>query len=201
MQQLHHFFKQLVLATALILGTSAAVAGPVYTVTLDTAAFDGSANLDLSFGSFAEAAPVTALVSNFSAGFGNVVDSAGAVSGTTASGITMLNAPGYNFVTFALTMGGTFSFNVSFGDGFSGIDNALFAVTLFNESGFLGSDGPVAAFTLTPAVDGPSLVEFSGVTGLASAGPAADVPEPSQLLLMLTALALLGFMARRRSAK
>lgn len=194
-----NFITRLLLASAMMLGAGQAIAGPVYHVNINTAsvAAAGTGWMDFSFLGLASADATTIKLSNFSGLFGAEIERMGDVADTVA-GFNLSNSiDGQAWLTRAVTLGGSFGFNVEFADNFGGLDGVTFAVSLYNEGfdGFLGIDGPLVQFDLVPAFDGaPSAIVVSEDNALATI---AEVPEPSQLLLMLTALALLGFMARR----
>lgn len=199
MTNFKNFFQRLLLAGALMLGAGQAAAAPIYHVTINTASVAGAGSglLDFSFMSLASANTSTIKLTNFSGLFGAEVDRFGDVSDT-AAGYNMSNSmDGMAWLTRAVTLGGTFGFDVAFADDFGGLDGITFAVSLYSEdfSSYLGIDGPLVQFDLYPAADGePKFVLLSQDNALASI---TEVPEPSQLLLMLMALAMLGVVARR----
>lgn len=204
MQQLHCYFKQLILAAALVFGSSAALAGPTYRVTLDTTAYTGTGHLSLSFSSIGITDPLSATVSNFDGSYGVEYDRIGLVSGTMGSSLLFANSLEYSELVNTVTLGGMFGFNVTFGDGVIGENFAQFSVMLYNEAfdGVVGSaneSGSAVEIALLPTGSDPAASLYAG-PGLASVEP-TQVPEPAQLPLMLSSLALLAFMTRRRSAK
>lgn len=194
-----HFIQQALLAVTLALGSAAAIAGPTYQVTVDTSDYAGESGLlDFWFmSSFAGAPAATATLSNFSGVFGAEAARFGMVDGSIPGTVTISNADGENFLTQAVSFGGDFSFMISFDSDVAGPDNlnpSLFAIGLYNAD-FSAMLASVAEFTLMPAGDG---VE-GGVTFVAGdLASVAEVPEPSDLLLVLSALAMMGLVARRR---
>lgn len=192
-------FQHALLALALAFGSGAAVAGPTYQVTIDTSSLAGSdALFDLSFLSVDGAVGATASLWNFSGAFGTEAERAGSVAGDIGSGLTLTNADGFNYLTQAITLGGNFSFMISFGGDYESIggpDGASFAVTIYDQ--LFNVLAQPMVFDLVPAFLGANAyLDVHIDTSIASA---TAVPEPSHLLLVLTALAMLGLAMRRRS--
>lgn len=197
-------FKRIIqhalLALSLAIGSGAAIAGPTYQVTVDTSSLEGGSGLlDFWFMSgFAGAPAATATVSNFSGLFGGEYARFGEVNGAVPGAVTISNADGENFLTQEITLGGKFAFTVSFDSAEAALDNltpSLMAIGLFNAD-FSAMLASVAEFTLVPGIDGmPGQVTV--VVG--DIARVAEVPEPSDLLLMLTALALMAAVAQRRA--
>ena len=194
------FVQQALLAAALILGASPAFAGPVYHVTINTAGIVAPGPLmAFDFISDADANAATATLTNFSGAFGAEDDR--------GTGVTDI-AGGYSFVnglagylTRAVTLGGNFGFDITFSDSFGGTIDARFNVSLFDgDFAPLGTaDGILASFELMAPMNGqPATLIISPDNAFAAISEAvAEVPEPSDLLLMLTALALAGLVTRR----
>ena len=201
MNQPYRFFRQCLLAVTLAGSALGALAAPInYHVTLDTrsAALPATGLLDLTFGALIGAAPATATVRNFSSNVGAVAYSDGAVvdngNGSFVIGNDTSNI--LNYLDLAASFGGFINFDLAFDDGFltgSGF-NSTFAVSLLDDSfQYLGSPLGDLTFELVPG---------AGIT-VKSNSPFATVsavPEPSELLLMMTGLGLVGFMVRRRKA-
>jgi hypothetical protein len=196
--------RQCLLAIALAGTALGALAAPTsYHVTLDTAPLAADAQYIEFFFSYAgNAAPVTATVSNLAGAFGTVADQAGTVSVNADGTLTLGNgaAPGdWNYIDFNAVFGGMFGFDVAFDTGFlgdPGTDGSIFSLSVL-DAGLqpLGGDFALAQFTLTaangivPAPPGRLVTISPNVTA---------VPEPSAMLMMMTGLGLVGFIARRR---
>ena len=201
MSNYKRLFQQALLAVSLAIGSAAAVAGPTYQVTVDTSSQAGTTGLlDFWFMSgFAGAAGATATFSDFSGAFGAEYDRFGAVSGAIPGTVAISNTDGENYLTQVVALGGKFGFAVTFDGAFETMEDftpSLLSIGLFNAdmSELLGL---VAEFTVVPSADGmPGSV--SVVAG--DIGNVSEVPEPSDLLLILTAIAMAG-IARRRQVR
>lgn len=176
------------LALSIAIGAPAALAGPMYRVSLDTSALAGTVGyLDLGLNGPLEATPTVARLSNFSGAFldGGLLAPSGDASGDVVNGIVLRNGPDYNFFDQLVTFGGLFSFDVSFefGDGGNG---TLFSVAFVDEAlNYLGAVGNVIELNLVAGQPGElQLVdgEFASV---------AQVPEPGAWLLLASGLFLL----------
>ena len=200
-------FKSLLLAATLALSVaSAAFAAPTYHVNLDTSTLAGqSGYLDFSTVGVAGAPGARATFSNLAssgAGYGVESDRVGAVLGGIPSGFSLDNAPGDNYLTHAVALGGMYSFDVSFSGAYqsvNGIDGASFAIGLYN--------GAMTAYTLMASfeVQPGNGIEAASITPLASSAgvaitqlPSSPVPEPASWAMMLTGLLLTGAMVRHR---
>jgi len=191
-------FKNLLLSIALLCGAGAAAAGPSYHVTLDTRAHAGlSGLLDFTFLAGNPDAPdTTATLSNFSGAFGAEAGRIGEVAGAIPGQVSLIDAAGDNWLTQAVNLGGIFSFDITFDDGYlanAGLDGSTFALSLYNEdfSQYIGIDGPLVRFDVLPG--------FIMVSDNNDIARIALIPEPSELLLVLTGLMMMGVAMRRRA--
>jgi len=191
--------RKALLAAAFLIGSGGAMAGPNYLVTIHTQAASGESGLvDFTMGSTGDAPRATAHLWNFSGTFGAEFDRAGGIAGDLASGVYIDNSGPTNYLTQSAVFGGDLSFFLSFSGDYEMIEsdwNNVFGVVLYDS--FLGEQSYIAAqFDVLSAYQGlPGTV-------LAQADVDTDileVPEPSQLLLMLSALALAGFVLRRKA--
>ena len=192
-----------------VFASGLALAGPSYHVTLDTSAYAGtSGNVDFNLLAVTGATGATVVLSNFDGVPGSTAIAYGAVSGALPGPVTFMNADGYNDLFQSIIFQNSLSFDLNFAGDFlsmAGSDGSTFAVSLFNEAGsdYLGAPGSKVEFALTP-ISGNSggSVAISLIAAGVSAAPlaAAAVPEPSELMLMLTAFGLMGVMVKRRQA-
>ncbi|MDB5907771.1 MAG: hypothetical protein JWP34_1885 [Massilia sp.] len=201
-----NFLGQCLLAIALAGNALAVMAAPTsYHVAVNTAGLSGTGSLDMFLGSGTSALALTATLSNFSANFG-AVDPAFSGDYTVEPGgsFSLVNGSGYNDLTRFLNLGGTASFDVAFSGAFidaAGSEGGLFTVGLYDENGnFVGNPLGIASIELVAT--SPTAFNIAFEPGLASvtAITASAVPEPSALLMMMTGLGLVGFIARRRNA-
>ncbi|QYF94005.1 NF038129 family PEP-CTERM protein [Massilia sp. PAMC28688] len=194
------FAQQALFALAMACGSAAAVAGPTYQVTIDTSSFAGESGLlDFAFSNgFVGTVGATATLSNFSGSFGVEFDRFGSVSGAIPGMVSMTNDVLISYLTQAVTLGGNFGFTVHFGGDFETIDDvneSLFSVALY-DADMTAMLAQLVDFTIIPGANGVAASIVISAGDLASVG---EVPEPSQLLLMLSALALAGAVMRRRA--
>jgi len=186
------------LALSIAVGAPAALAGPMYRVSLDTSALAGTVGyLDLGLNGPLETTPTLARLSNFSGAFldGGMLAPSGDASGDVVNGIVLRNGPDFNFFDQLVTFGGLFSFDVSveFGDGGNG---TLFSVAFVDSAlNYLGAAGNVIELNLVAGQPGElQLVdgEFASV---------AQVPEPGAWQLMAGGLFLLVTTHRLRQRR
>ena len=203
-----NFARQAFLALALVFAASAASAGPTYLVTLHTQAYSGESGL-LDFGFLGDAAATAQLVTltSFSGDVGAEYDRRGGVAGDLTGTLGFSNASSANYLTQAVNLGGDFTFKLFFSDDYAmpadpmDAQGLTFVVSLFDAL-MTEQLAQLVQFDLMPFVaNEPANITITVNADLASVEPvAADVPEPSQLLLMLSALALAGAALRRRNA-
>ena len=203
-----NFARQAMLALALALTSAAALAGPTYLVTIHTEGVDAEAGLiDFNFYTTDDTSGSSATLSHFSGAFGDVFERAGSAAGTVADSVSFSPSNVANFLTYNVLFGGDFSFQVSFSGDFLTVPgpNSSALVVSLHDSLLSLEYGVAVVFDLIPAFNADPAGVFItvGDPGLASVTElvAADVPEPSQLLLMLSALALAGVALRRRTTR
>lgn len=205
MHKISNAFSKGLLAVALATAAIGASAAPTtYHVDLNTTSIAGGTFLDFSFASVDGAGATTATVT----GLNGSPLSFGGIDGNGTSYVSqnlfsLTNDPSGNFVDFTGMVAGMFGFNVTFSDGFmagpAGI-GSLFAVSVLDNSfaPVMGGMG-VAQFALSS--NSGIQVSFAPGTGSAQLVNAAAVPEPGQLLLLLTGLGLMGAVMRQRARR
>jgi hypothetical protein len=200
MTNVQTFIRQCLLALALAGAALGALAGPInFHVDLDTRTLSGNGLISLSFTKLVGAGPVTAKVTNLTGPVGGVA-ATGAVSGD-ASGFTIANGPDAdNFADIDAPFGGLFSFDIAFSGAFMdevGLQTStLYVFLLGTDYSSQAGDAlfGVASLTVQPGVGIVRNAAFPAFVGITA------VPEPSELLLMMTGLGLVGLMVRRRKA-
>lgn len=196
MFNVNNLYARAVLAIALATGAGAALAVPTtYHVAIDSRSSTGAALLNLTFNGAINAAPATATVSNFTGVYGAVYETAGAVSGSIADMVSISNTAFDNYLSQFVTLGGLFGFDVMF-DVASSDPGMQFSVAMYlpDYAGYaLGADNLV---TIDLVPDANTLLAGSAFASVSAVGA---VPEPGNMLLMLTGLMLIAFAARRRA--
>ena len=196
MSKLHNLLARLLLAAMLACGAGQAAAGPVYKVSIDTASLgSGPAFLGLYFMGLADAAPASAIVTSLAGSLVGAPDVTGSVDGTAPGPLVFSNANGGSDWVQAVTLGGMFSFDVTFQSGL-GDAGSTFGWALFNDTSYLGADGDLGTVSLQPVRGGND--QYS----LAVASPLVEVqaiPEPGSAWLFLLAGLPLMAMVRRRA--
>lgn len=191
MTNFKNLFLRALLALSIAVGAPAALAGPMYRVSIDTSSLSGTGYLDLSLSGFSIATPARAVASNFSGNFLAGEDGGGDVSGDILSGVQLGTGALDNFFDQEVSFGGLFSFDVSF-DVLPVEAGIAFSVGLLDaaRTGYLDGMGPLLAIDFMPG-EAPLLMVSQ--PDLASV---AEVPEPADWLLLLTGLMLIGVTRR-----
>ena len=205
MFNIQNLLRQAMLALVLCGATLAAHADVIpnsFRVTINSTGIADATFLDMSFASFGGAAEAIATVSNLQGAFGAVDSSTDGVD-FLPGGVFTISNQGTNYLTHSITPGGSFSFDVVFSGAFltemGGFESFFSAALLGIDYMPLGGEFGDAIFSIVQlSADAAAAVTFS--TSDIGAVSATEVPEPSELLLMLTGLALIGAMARRRQA-
>lgn len=199
MRSFPSFLRHLMAVLVLACSTGAALAGPTYHVSIDTSAFAATPGAIGFYLSRQVGAPQsTATLSNFAGAFGATVVADGDISGAIPGSVVFGSTDGESFLAQAASFGSLFSFDVEFGGDFASTTSSLaslFGIALFNAdlTAYLGAQTDLIVFNLIPMV-GVTVDTFADIASVS----ATAVPEPSELVLMLTGLAMMGFVVRRR---
>lgn len=192
MMDFRTLFLRALLAFSIAVGAPAALAGPMYRVSVDTSAWAGSTGfLSLGFNGGGDTMDSVARATGFAGDFLAESRAEGDVRGDVNSGVTFGTTTGYNFFDQAVNFGGLFSFDVSIDSG-SGLFGSLFSVALFNEAfdSYLGADGDLLTIDAIPG-EPTTVTVFNG-----DLIEVAEVPEPGAWLLLALGLFLLGATRR-----
>lgn len=192
-QSIHAFFARALLAVLLVTGTGAALAGPIYRVSVDTRTWSGSGYLDLTLAGLGNAIPVTATVSNFSGSFGSASFTQGQASGDAVSVVSLVQGPSFNELLQEVDFGGILSFDVSFEVPQGVANGSNFGVALVNASltdYAAGTNGDIAAIALMPGAADARWADqrFASI---------AEVPEPGSAAIVVLGLLLVGWSRAR----
>lgn len=188
-------FLRALLALAIAVGAPAALAGPMYRVSLDTSSLAGTNGyLDLGLNGLGGTTGF-ATIKNFSGAFigdGLVFGDAGGDVGST---VVLGNGTGFNFFDQLVEFGGTVSFDVSFSE-LAGNNGLLFSVAFMTPAfdAYLGAPGNLLEISLMPGE--PNVLDV-----LADGVDVTAVPEPSDWLLLATGLVLISFTRRLQSRR
>ncbi len=202
MFNIQNLLRQAMLALVLCGASIAAHADviPTFRVTIN-ANVPGASFLDMNFNSFVGAAQATATISNLQGAFGAVDYSEGDV-GFLPNGVFTISNQGNNLLSHSITAGGLLSFDVAFSGAFmteAGNFTSIFSAALM-DANFdpLGNETGDVIFSVSQLTTAGAAAAVSFVTFDLGEVSVNAVPEPSQLLLMLTGIALMGAMVRRR---
>ena len=192
MFNLKNLFTRALLALMLATGAGAALAGPTYRVTVDTADYSGTGTLDFILLGYDASAVATAMLSNFVGDFGAGSSISGDVGGNIGSGVVMGTNGAFTQFAQALNLGQAFSFDVRFELGPVG-EPVSFSVGLFSDTldQFLGEGGNLAAIALAPGQPDLVFVDSALVD-------VSEVPEPATMASLALGLALMGSTLRAR---
>lgn len=189
---LKSFFTRALVALLLMTGAGAALAGPVYRVSLDTGNWSGSGYLNLTLAGLNQALPVTATVSNFQGSFGAASFTQGLVAGDVASTVTLVQGPSFNELLQQVDFGGLFSFDVSFDVAPGVLDGSHFGVALVNAGRTAYADGLIGDIASISLMPGAAPLAWADARFVSI----AEVPEPGSAALVLAGLLLAGWSSR-----
>lgn len=196
MFNIKNLFLRALLALSIAVGAPAAVAGPVYSVSINTSSLAGTSGLlDLMFLGLETPNPTFARISNFSGDFFGEPIPEGDVVGDIASGVVMGNRTGYNVFDQAVRFGGLLSFDISFETEYELIGTTLSVALLDMAFNYVGADSHLLAIDVVANAPATIDVLAPGLVSVAELPP-AEVPEPRDWLLVATGLVLLGATRR-----
>ncbi|MDQ1831707.1 NF038129 family PEP-CTERM protein [Massilia scottii] len=189
------FVKQALLAATLAFGIGHATAGPTYHVDIDTTNYSGAGSIDFWLSSFNGATGTIATVSNFTGSLGAETYRFGSVNGALPGSTKFDNSESFSAVTHDVVLGSKFGFDVNFSGDFLTVPGfaSTFSVAMFDALGNYLVPDYLVEFSLNPV----TVDDAASVTYSAARNVRVSVPEPSDLLLVMTGLGLVGFMRRR----
>ena len=192
MLTMKNLFARALLALMLVSGAGAALAGPTYRVTIDTAGYAGTGVIDFLLSGFEPATDATAFVSNFTGDYLGASDFSGEASGSIGTGVVLGTRDGFSTFTQTLNLGRSFGFDLRFDFG-PVSEGAGFSVGLFSDTldTYLGEFGTLVAIDMTPGQPDLVFVDSALVD-------VSEVPEPATLASLVLGLALMGSILRAR---
>lgn len=193
------FVKQALLAATLAFGIGSATAGPTYHVDIDTQGYTGTGAIDFWMSSFNGASGALATVSNFTGSLGSETFRFGGVSGALPAMTGFDNSQSFSSVTHDVTLGDKFGFDVNFSGDFLTVPGfaSTFSIAMYDALGnYLVQPDFLLEFSVNPL----TFDDAASVTYTAARNVRVSVPEPSDILLMMTGLGLVA-LVRRRSGK
>jgi hypothetical protein len=173
--------------------TASASLLPTYHISVADTATPDIVAIDFLFSSIVGAAPVTATLSNFTGVPLDELDRQCAVSGTTDR-FAIQNFGVCNYLYLAID--GPFAFDLNFSEGFIDFatpfaNNSDFSIALYDSNGNILGDETIGTLDFALSTTGVVLTSFSSVASV------AEVPEPTDWMLMLTGLVFVVTMTRR----
>lgn len=187
-------FLRAMLALAMTIGASGAMAEPVYRVTLDTSQYAGTSGfLDFGYNGPGDAGPGLARVTNLVGDFFGAPMLEGGASGDVLNGVELVNTTGYNFFDQAVNFTDALSFDIYL-DPLAGTNGMVFSVALLNADfdAYLGGAGNLLEISVLPGAPAEVIVVPGAPLDVIA------VPEPRDWALVLTGLLLIGFTRRMR---
>ncbi len=179
-------------AAALCLVAGASTAAPHYHLSLQTDGYAGTGWLDLQFNPGFDAAPATAVLSNFSGMLGSEpAQEEGGVSGALPGTLAFVNSTPFNDVFQSIQLGGVFEFDLDLTGSSSVFSVGLYGADMMTA---LGNPDP---FTNSLAVFNLGQDNEIADPQRVSVASRSDVPEPASPWLLAVALGALGCVRRR----
>lgn len=191
-----HFLLRGAMALLLACADSAAMAGPLHYVNIDTAALKGrSGYLDFLFLGLGDAAPATARVSQLAGDFTGDGFTLGSASGSASAGLVLDNGSFWNEAGLWADFGGVLRFAVEFDLAAAPDTGTTLSVALLDASmNYIeGTGGDVARFALQPGQPIDVFVDAA----FARVGD-QPLPEAPTLWLLGAGMLLMAGRARRR---